>query len=145
MRKPNVLFLCTANSCRSIMAEALLRRRAGERFDVYSAGTDPKGINPLATKVLEEIGIDTSGLRSKPVTEYLGKLPCHFVIVVCDSANETCPRIFPGMRERLFWPFDDPPAFQGTDEEKLNKFREVRDAIDVRIKEWLATYAKSDD
>jgi arsenate reductase (thioredoxin) len=134
----NVLFLCTGNSCRSQMGEALLRKHAAGRFDAYSAGVNPKGVHPLTIKVLEEIGIDTSKLRSKDVSEFLGKLPVHHLIVVCDNANESCPRIFPGMLNREFWPLDDPPAFQGTDEEKLNKFREVRDDIDRRIQNWLA-------
>jgi arsenate reductase (thioredoxin) len=135
----NVLFLCTGNSCRSQMAEALLRKRAGERFNAYSAGSEPKGVNPLTVQVLQEKGIDTSKLRSKNVSEFLGKMPVHHLIVVCDNANGSCPRIVPGMLNREFWPFDDPPAFQGTDEKKLNKFREVRDAIDDRIQQWLAT------
>jgi arsenate reductase len=138
MNKLNVLFLCTGNSCRSQMAEALLRERGGDRFDAYSAGTEPKGIHPLTIKVLQEIGIDTSGLRSKDVTEFLGRLPVHHLIVVCENAEGTCPRIFPGMHERLFWPFDDPPAFAGTEAERLAKFREVRDQIDLRIHAWLA-------
>ncbi len=134
----NVLFLCTGNSCRSQMGEVLLRKHAAGRFDAYSAGVNPKGVHPLTIKVLEEIGIDTSKLRSKDVSEFLGKLTVHHLIVVCDSANESCPRIFPGMQNREFWPLDDPPAFQGTDEERLNKFREVRDEIDRRIQKWLA-------
>lgn len=138
MPKENVLFLCTGNSCRSQMGEALLRQRAGDRFNAYSAGVNPKGVHPLTMKVLEEKGIDTSKLRSKDVAEFLGKLPIHHLMVVCDNANESCPSIFPAMQNRQFWPFDDPPAFQGTDEEKLNKFREVRDAIDRRIQQWLA-------
>jgi arsenate reductase (thioredoxin) len=133
----NVLFLCTGNSCRSQMAEALLCKHAGNRFTAFSAGVEPKGIHPLTIKVLGEIGIDTSKLRSKDVAEYLGKLPVHQLIVVCENAEGSCPRIFPGMLDRQFWPFDDPPAFQGTDEEKLNKFREVRDKIDQRIQQWL--------
>ena len=108
------------------MGEALLRERAGDRFDAYSAGVKPKGIHPLTIKVLEEKGIDTSKLRSKDVSEYLGRLAVHHLIVVCENAEGSCPRIFPGMLNREFWPFDDPPAFQGTDEEKLNKFREVQ-------------------
>lgn len=138
MTKENVLFLCTGNSCRSQMGEALLRERAGEHFNAYSAGVNPKGVHPLTIKVLEEKEIDTSKLRSKDVAEFLGKLSVHHLIVVCDNANETCPRIFPGILDRQFWPFDDPPAFQGTDEETLNKFREVRDAIDKRIQQWVA-------
>lgn len=139
----NVLFLCTGNSCRSQMAEALLRQRAGNHFHAYSAGTQPKGLHPLTIRVLQEIGVDTSQLRSKDVSEYLGKLPIHHVIVVCASADESCPRSFPDMQDRQFWPFDDPPAFQGTDEQKLNKFREVRDQIDQRIQQWLGTEEKT--
>ena len=138
MPKQNVLFLCTGNSCRSQMAEALLRKRAGDRFDAYSAGTDPKGIHPLTIQVLNEIGIDTGKLRSKDVSEYLGRLTVHHLIVVCDNAEQSCPSVFPGMQHREFWPFDDPPAFAGTDAEKLEKFRQVRDQIDRRIQQWLA-------
>jgi len=138
----NVLFLCTGNSCRSQMAEALLRERAADRFTAYSAGSDPQGVHPLTIKVLQEKRIDTRTLRSKNVSEYLGRMPIHHLIVVCDNANRSCPRIVPGMLNREFWPLDDPPAFQGTDEEKLNKFREVRDAIDRRIQQWLAEQPK---
>lgn len=119
------------------MAEALLRERAGDRFTAHSAGTEPKGIHPLTLKVLQERGIDTSNLRSKDINEFLGKLPVHHLIVVCENAEGSCPRIFPGMLDRQFWPFDDPPALQGTDEEKLNRFREVRDQIDKRIQDWV--------
>jgi arsenate reductase (thioredoxin) len=134
---PNVLFLCTGNSCRSQMAEALLRERSGGRFDAYSAGMEPKGVHPLTIKVLDEIGIDTSKLRSKDVSEFLGKLPVHHLIVVCGNAEGTCPRVFPGMLDRQFWPFDDPPAAQGTEQERLAKFRELRNTIDKRIQQWL--------
>jgi arsenate reductase len=138
MRKLNVLFLCTGNSCRSVMAETLLRHIAGDRFNVYSAGTDPKGINPLAEQVLSEIGVSTEGVRSKHVSEYLGKVTFHYVIIVCDSANDSCPRIWPGMLTRLFWPFEDPPAFRGTERERLEKFREVRDRIRTKLGDWVA-------
>jgi arsenate reductase (thioredoxin) len=138
MRKMNVLFLCTGNSCRNQMAEAILRSRYGDRFNAYSAGTDPTGIHPLTIRVLDEIGIDTGGLRSKHVKEYLGRLMAHHLIIVCQNAAESCPRIFPGMVKRLVWSFDDPPAFHGSDEEKLDKFREVRDAIAATIDEWIA-------
>jgi arsenate reductase (thioredoxin) len=135
----NVLFLCTGNSCRSQMAEALLRERAGNCFDVYSAGTEPKGIHPLTLRVLAEKGIDTSKLRSKDVQEFLGRLSVHHLIVVCENAAERCPRSFPGLLDRQFWPFDDPPAFSGTEAGRLHKFRAVRDQIDQRIQQWLAS------
>ncbi|MBN1268891.1 MAG: arsenate reductase ArsC [Kiritimatiellae bacterium] len=137
MPGPNVLFLCTGNSARSQMAEALLRRAAGDRFNVYSAGLEPKPIHPLTLRVMEEIGADMSAHRSKSVNEYLGRNIFHHVIIVCDNAQKHCPSIFPGMRERLFWPFEDPVAFEGTEEEKLAKFREVRDQIQARIETWL--------
>src|SRR5687768_12397586 len=119
MRRLNVLFLCTGNSCRSVMGETLLRHIAGDRFDVYSAGTDPKGINPLTLQVLHEIGVNTEGVRSKHVSEYLGRLTFQYVIIVCDDAAESCPRIWPGMVNRLFWPFEDPPKFPGTETQRL--------------------------
>ncbi len=138
MHKPVVLFLCTGNSARSQMAEALLRHEAGELFDAHSAGTDPKGVNPLTVQVMKELGIDIAQQRSKHLREYLGRLPVRILVVVCSEAEKSCPTIWPGALQRLYWRFDDPAAAQGTDEEKLNKFREVRDAIQIRIKDWLA-------
>lgn len=137
MHKPSVLFLCTGNSARSQMGEALMRKHGGDRFDVYSAGTDPKGVNPLTIKALSEFGIDASGQRSKNLTEYLGKLPVSYLIIVCGDADENCPRIWPGLRNRMFWPFDDPAAAMGTEEQKLAEFRRVRDQLDAKIREWL--------
>jgi arsenate reductase len=137
MPKLNVLFLCTGNSCRSLMGETLLRHIASDRINAYSAGTDPKGINPTAEQVLREIGVNTEGVRSKHVSELLGKLTFDYVIIVCDSANDSCPRTSPGMLNRLFWPFDDPPAFQGSDDERLAKFRAVRDQIHARLRQWV--------
>ena len=138
MFKPVVLFLCTGNSARSQMAEALLRNEAGEHFEAYSAGTDPKGINPLTVQVMKELDIDISEQRSKHLREYLGRLPVRIMIVVCAEAEKTCPTIWPGALNRIFWRFDDPAAAQGTDEEKLQRFREVRDQIHQKIKDWLA-------
>ena len=136
MMKSKVLFLCTGNSARSQMAEAFLRKYAGERFDVFSAGLEPQGINPFAGKVMEEIGLDLSGHYSKDVSEFLGTTHFGYVITLCDHAESRCP-IFPGASIRLHWPFEDPAAFQGTEEQKLNKFREIRDQIRVRIESWL--------
>jgi arsenate reductase (thioredoxin) len=138
MQKLNVLFLCTGNSCRSVMGETLLRHLAGDRFNAYSAGTNPKGINPTAEQVLGEIGVSTAGVRSKHVSECLGKVTFNYVIIVCDSANDSCPGVGPGMLNRLFWPFDDPPAFQGSEPQRLEKFREVRDAIRDKLTAWIA-------
>ncbi len=137
MNKPKVLFLCTGNSARSQMAEALLRKHAGDRFDVYSAGLEPKGIHPYTRRVMQEIGIDLSGQRSKHLNEYLGKLHFEHLITVCGNAEKTCPT-FPGAGQRQHWPFDDPAAVEGSEEEKLVQFRQVRDQIDQRIQVWLA-------
>jgi arsenate reductase len=137
MAKATVLFLCTGNSARSQMAEALLRHRDGDRFDAYSAGTEPKGINPLTIRALKEIGIDVSGQRSKGVKEFLGRLAVDYLIVVCGDAEASCPTTWPGVRARMFWPFDDPAAAQGTEEQRLEAFRRVRDEIDARIRDWV--------
>ncbi len=145
MRKQNVLFLCTGNSARSQMAEAILRKHAGDIFDVYSAGTEPKGVNPLTVSVLNEIGLPTDGLRSKGVKEFLGKMAVRYLIIVCSGADAACPAIWPGMNERLFWPFDDPAAATGSENERLQKFRDVRDEIEGAILEWLAKIQATDD
>ena len=135
--KTRVLFLCTGNSARSQMAEALLRHYAGDRFEVYSAGLEPKGMNPFTVRVMEEIGIPLTGQYSKDVREYMGKLHFGYLITVCANAEERCPTTFPGVGQRMHWAFDDPAAVEGTDEVRLAKFREVRDQIDRRIRDWL--------
>ena len=137
-KRPQVLFLCTHNTARSQMAEAWLRKHAGDRFEVYSAGFESTDINPFTRQVMAEVGLDLSGQYSKGVKEYLGKINFAYVIIVCDRAEKTCPTAFPSIsRQRLFRPFQDPVAFEGTDEEKLAKFREIRDQIDQRIRQWL--------
>lgn len=141
MEKPRVLFLCTGNSARSQMAEALLKKFAGDRFEVYSAGYDPQGINPFTLKVMAEIGDDLAGQYSKGVEEFLGKIKIDYLITVCDRAEKNCPTAFPGVRQRLFWPFADPAAVSGDDAAKLAKFREIRDQIEARIKLWLKEMA----
>ena len=137
MEKPRVLFLCTGNSARSQMAEAFLCKYGGDQFEVHSAGLDPTVINPYTVKVLEEIGIDTSDQYAKSLETYLGKVHFSYLITVCSNAEERCP-IFPGMGTRIHWPFEDPAAFQGTDEEKTEKFREIRNQIEEKIKDWIA-------
>jgi len=136
--KPLVLFLCTANSARSQMAEAILRRRAGHRFEVASAGLEPKQVHPMTLQVLHEAGEPTHGLRSKPTTEFLGKVKVRYAIAVCEKAQPSCPRVFPFAGQMLYWPFEDPAACQGNQRERLEKFREVRDAIAERIDLWLS-------
>ena len=140
MEKPRVLFLCTNNSARSQMAEAILRKYAGEKFEVHSAGLEPMEINPYTLKVLQEVGIDTSGLYAKPLSKYLGNTHFSYLITVCSKAEERCP-LFPGIGKRLHWPFEDPAEFRGSEEETLQKFREIRDQIEEHIKSWL----KEDD
>ena len=137
MRKTRVLFLCTGNSARSQMAEALLRKYADQHFEVHSAGLEPKGVNPYTIRVLDEIGVDTSQHTSKTLITYIGKVHFGYLITVCSNAEENCP-IFPGMGMRLHWPFEDPAAYVGSDEETLEKFREVREQIDAKIRAWLA-------
>jgi arsenate reductase len=124
------------------MAEGLLRHHAGDRFDVYSAGTEPaERVQPLSEVVMRERGIDLSGHEPKTVSRFLGIVPIQIAIIVCDGANRTCPAVWPGARERLFWPFEDPAAFEGTKAQKVEKFREVRDLIEARIVDWLETEA----
>ena len=136
MEKIRVLFLCTGNSARSQMAEAFLRNHGGERFEAYSAGLEPKDIHPCTRQVLAEASLDMAGQYSKSVNEYLGKVHFGYLITVCGDADKKCP-IFPGVSVRLHWPFEDPAKFVGTEEEKLNKFREIRDQIEAKIKTWV--------
>ena len=132
--KKRVLILCTGNSARSQMAEGLLRHDAGSRFEVYSAGTIKSFVRPQAIAVMEEIGIDISGHRSKSVDEFTGQ-EFDYVITVCDNAKESCP-VFPGNTQRIHWSFDDPADAEGSEEDKLGIFRRVRDEIRERLKEW---------
>ena len=137
MSKTRVLFLCTGNSARSQMAEAFLNKYAGERFGAYSAGLEPKGINPLTIKVMNEVGVDMSTHTSKGVGTYLGKMLFQYLVTVCDNAEKNCPTVWPGVSHRLHWSFEDPAAFDGTDNEKLEKFRQVRDQIEQKVKAWI--------
>jgi arsenate reductase (thioredoxin) len=134
--KPKVLFLCTGNSCRSQMAEGWLRTLGGNKFDALSAGTKPSEVNPLAIKVMREAGIDISGHRSKHASEYLGQHMA-YIITVCDNAKESCP-IFPGVSERMHWPFEDPANATGAEEERLGVFRRVRDEIRDAVSNFVA-------
>jgi len=127
-----VLFLCTGNSCRSQMAEALLRDLVGESVVSASAGTAPKPVHPLAARVMSELGIDISRQDSKGVDAVLGQ-PWDFVITVCDRAKESCP-IFPGKAEKAHWGFDDPAEAQGSEDDRLRVFRRVRDEILARLR-----------
>ena len=138
MNKPKVIFLCTGNSARSQMAEGLLRSLAGEHFDVFSAGTNPKGsILPEVQEAMREVGIDISHQWSKSVTEYLGKVNFGYVITVCADAEENCPAVFLSMGSHEHWPFDDPAKFAGDEEARLEFTRRVRDQIETRLRLWL--------
>ncbi|MBS7629738.1 arsenate reductase ArsC [Candidatus Bathyarchaeota archaeon] len=137
MVKEKVLFICTHNSARSQMAEGLLRSLYGDFYEVYSAGTEPTGLNPYAIRVMAEIGIDISKQRSKSVSEFLGT-KFDFVVTVCDQAKERCP-YFPMGGKRLHKSFQDPTTFRGSEDEILEGFRNVRD----QIKEWVdKTFSK---
>ncbi len=137
MGNERVLFLCIGNTARSQMAEAFLRKYAGSHFEVHSAGLKPSIINPYTERVMREAGIDLCGQYSKSVKEYLGKMSFTYLITVCAQAEASCPTTFPGISHRLTWAFDDPAAAGGSEEEKLQKFREVRDQIEKRIKLWI--------
>ena len=130
-----VLFLCTGNSCRSQMAEGWLRHYAGDQAEVFSAGTKPAGLNPMAVAVMRESGIDISGQRSKHVDE-LAKENFLFVITVCDAVRQECPA-FPGALYQSQWSFDDPAAATGSEEEKLAVFRRVRDEIGEEVRMFV--------
>jgi arsenate reductase len=132
--KQRVLILCTGNSARSQMAEGLLRHDAGDRFEVFSAGTKPGQVRPEAIAVMRELGIDISGHCSKHVDEFAGQ-PFDYVLTVCDNAKESCP-IYPGHTNRLHRSFDDPAAAQGSEPERLAVFRRIRD----EIRDYLRTF-----
>lgn len=133
MHKPRVLILCTGNSARSQMAEGLLRHEAGDRFEVFSAGTKPTQVRPEAIVVMQELGIDISGHRSKSVDEFAGQdFDC--VVTVCDNAKASCP-IFPGNTKRIHWSVDDPAAVEGSEEHRLAAFRRVRDELRGRLRQ----------
>jgi arsenate reductase len=141
-KKKRVLFICVHNSGRSQMAEAFLSESAGDRFDVESAGLEPREINKLVIEVMEEMNIDISENTSDSIFDFYkeGRL-YDFVISVCDESIESqCP-IFPGITQRLHWPFPDPSSVVGSDEEKLSKVRKIRDDIHNRIMTWLNTFA----
>jgi len=132
--RKRVLFLCTGNSARSQMAEGLLRDLSGDRFEVFSAGTIASFVRPQAIAVMNEIGIDISGHRSKAADEFLDD-EFDYVIAVCDNANQRCP-VFSGPAKRLHWSIDD-PVISGSESEELASFRRARDELRGRIGEFL--------
>ena len=126
-----VLFVCTHNSARSQIAEALLQRDGGGAFEAWSAGTEVTRVNPFAVRVLADEGIDWSGARSKSVREFLGQ-PFDYVITVCDDAREACP-VFPGAKRTKHWSLEDPSAVEGSDEQKLAAFERTRTEVVRRL------------
>jgi len=136
--KKRVLILCTGNSCRSQIAEGWWRHYAGDRWEVHSAGIMPVGVNPLAIRVMAEVGIDISNQRSKGLEEYLDE-PFDLVVTVCATADQACPT-FPGTGRKEHWPFDDPIEARGDLEQRLAEFRRARDEIGARIRTWLAEH-----
>ena len=135
--KPLVLILCTGNSCRSHLAEGILRAAAGDLVEVASAGSNPAGyVHPKSVEVMREIGIDISGHRSKHLEEFLSR-PVDTVITVCGNADQACP-IFPGQLHRFHWGFEDPAHAKGTEEEVLDAFRRVRDQIRLVFEAYAA-------
>jgi arsenate reductase len=135
MTKQRVLFLCTHNSARSQMAEGLLRQLGGDRFDAFSAGTEATLVRPLAIRAMTELGVDITKQESKTLDRYLQE-PFDYVITVCDQANASCP-IFPGGKHRLHWSLPDPSQAQGTEDEQVAVYRQVRDDIRKRIESEL--------
>ena len=133
--KQRVLILCTGNSARSQMAEGLLRHDGGNKFEAFSAGTNPSRVRPEAIAVMRESGIDISHQRSKSVDELLGQ-QFDYVITVCDNARESCP-VFTAETKRLHWSFDDPAAATGDEAARLMVFRRVRDEIRARLREFI--------
>jgi arsenate reductase (thioredoxin) len=138
---PDVLFLCTGNSCRSQMAEGWLRHLAGDRFHAFSAGLQPSFVHPLAIEAMREAGVDISGQHSKDVASLLGR---HFayIITVCDRAQQNCP-IFPGPSIREHWPIEDPATVEGSHDERMQVFRATRDQIGGRICRFIASHAEA--
>jgi arsenate reductase len=119
------------------MAEALLRRHGGHRFEACSAGLEPTEVHPLTRRVLEEIGIDTSDLRAKGINEFLGKVPIRYAVIVCERASRSCPNVYPFATHVLHCPFEDPAEAEGSLEERLAVFRRVRDEIAARVRRFV--------
>lgn len=131
IEKRRVLFVCTHNSARSQMAEGWLRRLAGDRFESHSAGTEVTAVRPLAVRAMAEVGVDISGAESKTLERYIGQ-PWDYVVTVCDQAAESCP-IFPGGGRRLHWSLPDPSKAEGSEEERLDVYRQVRDHVRAEV------------
>ncbi len=141
MSKPRVLFLSTDNAARSQMAEAFLENYGEGCFEVYSAGLEPRAIHPFTVQVLAEKGLDISHQETHSIEEYLGKVHFGYIITVCASAEENCPVAFLSMGQREYWAFDDPAKFEGAEADRLAKYRQVRDEVEFRVREFVAANA----
>lgn len=135
--KQKILILCSGNSCRSQMAEGFFKKYGADLFDVYSAGLVPVPVHPMTFKSMSDAGTDISGQYSKPIKDFLGRESFRYIIFVCAEAEKSCPSIYPFVSNRLSWPFEDPAAAEGSEDEKYAKFAEVRDLIDMKIKNWI--------
>ena len=133
--KQKVIFICTGNSCRSQIGEGLLRHNASDKFDVFSAGLKPSTVNPIAIKVMNELGIDISKHTSDDVNKYIVE-EFDYIITVCDNAKESCP-VLPGNGKRIHWSFKDPADVVGSEEEVLAEFRKVRDKIKSTLEQFI--------
>ena len=132
IKRKRIIFLCNHNSCRSQMAEGLLRYYGGKRFEVFSAGTFPSGVHPMAVEVMAERKIDLTGQRSKSIDVFMGQ-GFDFIVTTCDDARDSCP-VFPGQGKRLHWDLEDPAKAGGSREQKLKVFRRVRDELEKLIR-----------
>ena len=132
-----ILVLCTGNSCRSQIAEGFFRYYGGSGVEVFSAGVEPKGVNPRAVQVMREVGIDISTHSSDYLSKYLSQT-FDYIVTVCDKAAANCP-VFPGGGTKMHWPFEDPADATGTEEQVLSVFRRIRDEIGTKVKNWLRT------
>ncbi|HOQ05357.1 MAG TPA: arsenate reductase ArsC [Anaerohalosphaeraceae bacterium] len=137
MKKERVLFFCKHNSCRSQMAEAYLKKLAADRFEVFSAGLFPEMIHPLVEVVMLEDGVSIRGQTAKSIDLYLGKQPLDHIIIVCQEGEAECPRLYPFALHVERWPLPDPASVQGDRETILAAFRQTRDAVKERVKDWL--------
>lgn len=137
-----VLFLCTGNSARSQMAEYILRSLGQDRFEAFSAGTEPHDVHPLTIRALEEIRIDAGDAVSKGLDRFSGQ-KFDYIITVCDKARDNCPT-FPGDNRQIHWSFDDPAAVEGDEEAQMKVFRRVRNEIATRIRAWIAAVDKQE-
>lgn len=139
--KPTVLFLCADNSTRSQLAEALLRHRAGDRFDVHSAGLDPRPVHPLVADVLRERGLETTSLEAKRIGAFLGRRSVRWAVIVGEPEEPECPKIFPFAAQTVRWPVANPTTTTDSPEAQLSALRRTRDEIDGHLREWLSQVA----